>query len=120
MTISERIKKVRTSLGMSQEKFGAQLGTSRDAINNAENGRAEIKETLIKLICKEFNVEYEWIKTGNGSMFHQSSDDDIPAMVDELMASENDTAKAVFRAFTQLDEDDWKVVAKIIDLLGKK
>lgn len=46
MTISERIKKVRTSLGMSQEKFGAQLGTSRDAINNAENGRAEIKETL--------------------------------------------------------------------------
>ena len=82
MTISERIKKVRTSLGMSQEKFGAQLGTSRDAINNAENGRAEIKETLIKLICKEFNVEYEWIKTGNGSMFHQSSDDDIPAMVD--------------------------------------
>lgn len=120
MTISDRIKKVRISLGMSQEKFGAQLGASRDTINNAENGRAEIKETLVKLICKEFNVEYEWIKRGKGCMFHQSNDDDIPAMVDELMASENDTAKAVFRAFTQLSADDWKVVAKIIDLLGKK
>ena len=73
MEIYERIKHLRkTVLGMSQEGFGSALGTNRNVINNIERNRLvnpEQKEPLYRLICKEFNVNYEWLMAGEGEMF---------------------------------------------------
>lgn len=70
LEIYERIRLLRKDkLKMSQERFGHQLGVKRDVINNIENNRLknpEQKEPLYKLICKEFNVNEEWLQTGIG------------------------------------------------------
>lgn len=73
--MNERIRAVRESLGLSRAAFGEKLGVSGDVINNLERGRVAPKENITKLICKEFNVNENWIKTGNGDMFDKTENE---------------------------------------------
>lgn len=69
MKMHERIKELRKEhLKLTQESFGNRLSISRDMVNNIERGRVEIKDHIVKLICSEFSINEEWIRTGNGEM----------------------------------------------------
>lgn len=67
--MNERLRELREKEGLSRAAFGARLGVSGDTINNLERGRAELRDSMIKLICAEFNANEEWIRTGSGSMY---------------------------------------------------
>jgi len=73
MEMHERIKELRKNyLKVSQEVFGERLGVSRSVINNIERNclaRPDQKLSLIKLMCKEFNVNEDWILNGTEPMF---------------------------------------------------
>lgn len=73
MEMHERIKDLRKNhLKVSQEVFGERLGVSRSVINNIERNclaRPDQKLSLIKLMCKEFNVNEDWILNGTEPMF---------------------------------------------------
>ena len=69
--LSERIRQLRESLGLSQAAFGSRLGVSRDVVNNLERGRVEIKEHVVKLICSEYHVSEEWLRTGSGPIYNE-------------------------------------------------
>ena len=120
MGISNRIKQLRKELGLSQKAFGDKLGVSRDVINNIDNGRVEPTELIIKVICREFNASYEWLKNGSGDMWLSSDDESIGAIVDEIMDGENETAKAIFKAFAKFDDRDWLTIQKVINEIQKK
>lgn len=66
--MKDRIKELRNALHLTQSEFGERIGTSRDAIAAYERG-VTIKEPIIKLICREFNVNYPWLRDGVGEMF---------------------------------------------------
>ena len=112
--MNERIKKIRKSLGMTQKEFGETIGISRDVMANIENARVDPSESLIKLISITHNVSYDWLKYGEGEMYMDADDESIAAAIDEMMAGENETAKAVFRAFAKMDESDWAAIKKLI------
>ena len=65
LEVYERIKELRKEhLKLSQAAFGERLGVNRDVINNIENNRLskpEQKLSLMKLICKEFQVNEDWL-----------------------------------------------------------
>lgn len=67
--MKDRIKKIRKELDLTQQKFADKLGTSRDNIGGYETGRRTPSEAVISLICKEFNVNEEWLRHGSGEMF---------------------------------------------------
>lgn len=67
--MNNRIKEIRNDLKLSRIAFGKRLGVSGDVINNLERGRVEPKDPIIKLICSEYSVNEEWLRTGKGSMF---------------------------------------------------
>lgn len=69
MNSSNLIRALRNELGLSQTEFGARLGVSRDVINNIENDRVPLKPALAKLICSQFNVDPDWLETGEGDKF---------------------------------------------------
>lgn len=71
--VGNQIKKVRTSLGLTQVNFGERLGVSRDVINNAELERATISPLLIKAVALEFAVNENWLVNGTGEMFINSN-----------------------------------------------
>lgn len=72
MEMHDRIRELRKNhLNLSQEAFGERLGVSRSVINNIERNalaRPDQKLSLIRLMCKEFNVREEWILNGTGPM----------------------------------------------------
>lgn len=67
--MNNRIRLIREELKLSRAAFGQRIGVSGDAINNLERGRVEPKESIIKLICAEFNVNEEWILNGTEPMY---------------------------------------------------
>ena len=65
----ERIKEVRKALNLNQTEFGKNIGYGRDVIGNIELRRVEPKPLLIQQICKVYNVDPDWLETGEGEMF---------------------------------------------------
>lgn len=112
--VNVRIRETRKALKKTQKDFGDKIGVSRDVMANLEYDRVEPSEIIIKSVCREYGVSYDWLKYGEGDMFVEDNEASIVAMVDELMAGENETAKAVFRAFVKMDESDWNTVKKLI------
>lgn len=64
----ERIKQLRKELGLTQQEFANRLNIKRGAIANYEIGRNEPIDAVISLICREFNINEEWLRTGKGEM----------------------------------------------------
>lgn len=110
----ERIREIRDSLGLTRAEFGKRLGVSGDVINNLERGRVEPKEMIIKLICKEFGVSYQWLVNGNGEM-NDSDESEAQEIVDSVMTGDNEFAKKVLVAFARMSEEKWKLIREIIE-----
>ena len=74
MTINERVREVRNTLGLSQVKFAEAISISSGYIAGLEVGNRKVNDRLIRLIGATFNVREEWLKTGEGSMFVEKPD----------------------------------------------
>lgn len=105
MTQGERIREVRNTLGLTLEKFGDRLGVTKVAISNIEKGNRNLTEQMTKAICREFNVDYMWLTTGDGEMFIDN-DDDFIERIDRIMAGEDEARKNLFKFMLELIDDD--------------
>ena len=74
--MKERFKMLRLSLKLSQEEFGRRLGVTKSTISNIETGRFNLTDSMIKLICSEFTLREQWLRTGNGEMYSEVSIDE--------------------------------------------
>ncbi len=72
--MNTRIKKLRKELNLTQQKFADRIGTTANVLTNYETGRRNPSSSVINNICKTFNVNEGWLRTGEGEMFVQSSD----------------------------------------------
>lgn len=80
MTQGERVHAIRSSLDFSLERFGKQLGVGKTAISKIEKGENSLTDQMALAICREYNVNYDYLMTGDGEMF-----DNLPETVlDEL------------------------------------
>ena len=103
MTQGERVKEIRKSLGLTLEKFGEKLGVGKTAISKIEKGERNLTEQMTISICREYNVNYDYLTCGDGEMF-----DDLPqTVIDELCAQYNlsDSEKAIIEMYVSLPED---------------
>lgn len=105
MTQGERTREVRNTLGLTLEKFGDRLGVTKVAISNIEKGNRNLTEQMTKAICREFNVDYMWLTTGDGEMFIDN-DDDFIERIDRIMAGEDEARKNLFKFMLELSDDD--------------
>lgn len=120
--MNNRIKEVRRMTGYSQEKFGKEIGVSRDTIANIEAGRIEIKDIFITSICRTFSINDVWLRTGYGEMKKEKNkDEEILEFLSEIMNDVEDSIKKrMISALIKLDSKDWEAIERIADKLGKK
>lgn len=125
-TISERIKMIRltaTGKKLSREEFAERLGVSSSVVNNWENAEDRLKngipEYSLKNICKEFQVHYLWLTTGEGPMMNQV-EPDMETLIDEAMAGESELSKSIMKAFAKLPDNEWAKLKKLIDQIDRK
>ena len=107
--MNDRIKEVRTVLGLSQQEFADRIDIKRGAVANYEVGRNEPIDAIISLICREFHVDEHWLRTGEGEMFVQiSRDKEIMRFVGDVMQGEEDNFRRRFlMALARLPEERW-------------
>ncbi len=66
--LKDRIKQIRKEAGLTQEKFAERLGLKRQTIATYETGRSEPMDTIIFSICREFNINENWLRYGTEPM----------------------------------------------------
>jgi transcriptional regulator with XRE-family HTH domain len=110
-----RIKELRKALGLSQDEFGAKLGVTRGAITNIELNKTEPKPLFIDLICNTFNVNPEWIRTGEGNMLEEKTRNEAIAdfMVDLLKEEETSYKRRFIEMLSALSAEEWELLEKM-------
>lgn len=112
--MKDRIKKIRKSLDLTQQGFADRIGTSRGNIAAYEVGKNVPSGSVISLICKEFNVNEEWLRNGTGEMFLPSNrNSDIAKLTKELLNEESDSFKNRFVSMlANLSVEEWEFLEK--------
>ena len=81
--MNERLKQLRKALKLNQVDFGAKLSLTGSAISRYESGVNAMADNIVLLICREFDVNEEWLRYGTGSMFSQKNMDLIEQLSDK-------------------------------------
>lgn len=118
MTQGERIKAIRKELGLTLEKFGEKLGVGKTAISKIEKNERNLTDQMARSICREYNVDYDYLMYGEGDMFT-----DLPkTIVDELCMQFDldDFDRAVVEMYLDLPAELRQVIkAKVKDMVQK-
>ena len=117
--MNERLKLLRKTLKLSQDAFAERIGMKGSSISLLESGGRNITEQVIKSICREFNVDYIGLTTGDGEMF-VDTDDDFIERIDRIMVGEDDARKNLFKALLEASDEDIAAFQRIIDLFASK
>lgn len=113
--MNERIKKLRQALGLSQDEFGRRLGVTRGAVTNIELNKVEPKPLFVDLICREFNVSEEWLRTGAGEMFQpKSRNEELFEFAAKVAEGDPGSIQAQLLAvMSRLTDEQWEVLAQV-------
>lgn len=115
MTIGERIKFLRKEkLNMTLEKFGDRLGVTDVAISRIETGKRNVTPQMCLSICREFNVNEDWLRTGSGEPFAGRDEEELLfAAVGRLLADKPDSfRRRVVRMIASLTPEEWAAVER--------
>ena len=81
VSINERIKDVRGTIGFTQSKFAERIAISTSYLGEIELNVKVANERVIRLIVAEFNVNESWLRTGEGDMFSQDVDAHVAKII---------------------------------------
>ena len=87
MNIGDRIKKVRKYLDLTQREFGERIGLKGNTIAQYELGRSNPVDSALSLMIREYNINEEWLRTGEGEMFKAAPTDVLDQLASEYNLS---------------------------------
>ena len=118
MTIAERIKALRKALGLNQTEFGQKIGIKQTTVAAYETGIRTPLDPIILSICKEYDVNEEWIRNGTGSMFlEKDTDQEFAEAISQINFHGDELIKKIIIDYMHLnDENKEKAKKFILDL----
>ena len=122
MTIGERVKELRKQINLTQQAFADRLNLKRNTVGSYEVNVVEPSDRTISDICREFNVNETWLRTGEGEMFNQiTQSEKLVAFLADITANEVDSFKRQFvEVLAELEPEDWKFLERMARKLQKK
>lgn len=116
--MNERIKAVRRHYHLTMSAFGSRIGIKNSSISLLESGKNNPSERTILAICREFNVNEEWLRTGKGDMFNQDEPSILARLSGEYKLTQRE--EAVIAAFLELSDTDRAAIMRYVDSLVAK
>lgn len=98
--MKERLKKLRKVLNLTQQEFADRIGISRGNIATYETREGSPGNSVINLICREFNVSEAWLRTGEGEMFVPNPASELEALAKKYDLSHD--ARVLVEEFVNL------------------
>lgn len=116
--MENRIKLLRKTLGLTQQKFADAIGIRQNTVAQYEIGRSRPIDAVISLICREFNVSERWLRTGEGEMFQPVSRNEelFTFALSAAKAPPDDVRAQLLSVMARLSTDDWAALARIARL----
>lgn len=109
----ERLKKLRKALNLTQQDFADRIAIKRNTLANYEVGRNEPIDAVVNLICREFNVNETWLRTGEGEMFIQKTrSDEIAAFVGDILRDDSGFRQKFISVLARMTPEEWKLLEK--------
>lgn len=124
MSVGSRIKELRNSLDLTQQKFADRLGIQRGIIGKYEVDVSAPSDAVISLICREFNVREAWLRDGEGEMFESKPRaEELGELVRKLLSDRPESFRS--RLITSLlrfepDSPEWQVLENIYDSIANE
>lgn len=116
--MKDRIKKIRKNAKLTQVQFGERLGVKGNTVTGYETGVRIPSDAVKFLICREFEINREWLETGQGDMYDIPLDDTAIA-ASNILENENvpfyDTIKRIIQIYEKLDSDAQDIINKEIE-----
>lgn len=89
-TINDRLSFLISELAMSRTKFAERLHVTPQFVSALCLGTKSPSDRTISDICREFNVDEIWLRTGEGEMFVKlSRDDEIAAYIAKVLSDKD-------------------------------
>jgi len=113
--MNERIKKLRKALDLTQQELADKIGVKRNSYANYETGRNTPIDAIIVSICREFNVNEEWLRTGTGEMFNKIPEQDMYSKAAaSILKDDDELAIEALKLYYQMRPEAKKAVADYI------
>ena len=116
--MNERIKELLKALkekGITQRKLSVAIGVTEGAVSGWASGRRNITEQSIKAICREYAVNEDWIRNGEGEMFLEIDEDEF--MKAAALLSNDSFVRNIIVEYYKLDEDSRTLLREFVSRL---
>ena len=110
--MQNRIKQVRKALNLNQAEFGERIGVKQSTVTAYECGNRTPLDAVIAMICKTFNINETWLRTGEGEMFAPvDPENQLMEWAGRVLADSSDSFRARFvRMMMGLTDKEWAVL----------
>ena len=121
-TIGTRIKEIRKGAGLTLEKFGAKIGITAASLSTIENGKSNPSGQTVLMICREFNVNEDWLRDGTGEPFMQlSREETIAEYVGRITGGQiTDIEESIIKFMAETPVEEWETLARALGCLPRK
>ena len=81
MTVNERLALARKALNLTQREFAEKISVATGFIASMETGIRKVNPRIMKLVSSIFNVNIQWLETGEGEMFYTDTEKEIEEII---------------------------------------
>ena len=120
--MNERIALIRKEKKCKQDDFAESLGLTKNFISLIETGKREPSDRTIKDICRVYNVNETWIRTGEGDMFlPMDREAELARLTVDLFTEESTSFKNRFVSLlARMSDEEWTLLENMVEKLAKK
>lgn len=113
-TINDRINTVVRHSGLTKTAFAKRINLSQGMVSMLCSGTTSPSDRTIADICREFRIREEWLRTGNGQMkIEDSQQDKLSSFFADVLATAPDERSAFVAALADLPDEFWPLVAEL-------
>lgn len=110
--MNTRIRELRKTLELNQTDFGSRIGVKQGTVASYESGARAPLDSVVRSICREYNVNEDWLRTGQGEMFLSNNRENQLAMWMGRVLSEEEESfkKRLLNVLRGLTEAQWVMI----------
>ena len=117
-----RIREIRKDNNLTQTEFGERIGVKGNTITGYENGTRIPSDAIILSICREFNVNEDWLRTGQGEKYMRlSRKETVAAYVGKILGGKvTPMEETLIEFMAETSPQEWEELARIINRFTEK
>ena len=110
-----RLEALIKALGITKTAFSEKINVSQAYVSQMCANQKFPSDRTIADICRVYNANEQWLRTGEGEMFLDlPPDKELDEIFAQIRVSDDTTIKAIIRVYWRLSDGDKTVIRKVI------